>query len=282
MKPLLKTSITNSVRSFQRLVGELAIVAFISCGVTPCSLAQYHEITVRDGGSVAGRVQLAVNSPAVERLMVTKDNDVCGVQPSLSRLMIGRNNGVQFAVISIEGISEGKKFAGGTSALLSQKGCEFQPHVMISGRTTPLEVVNNDRVLHNVHAYDVTSSPATIFNIAQPIKGQKSKIEASQFRDAGIVMITCDAGHPWMNAYIVRTDHPYYAVTDADGNFRIDGIPPGTYSVSMWHEGVTVKGRALEKGKATKYAFEEPYTQAQQVTVPPRGSSRADFVLKLR
>ncbi len=215
-------------------------------------------------------------------LAITKDDAVCGTRPSLSRLVVGRGRGVENAVVYLKGIDEGKNFRNRKTATLDQKGCEFRPHIMVLNQNAPLEIVNNDRVLHNVHAYEFTKSPTTLFNIAQPIKGQKSRIDASQFRNAGLVMITCDAGHPWMSAYIFRVENPYYAVTDANGHFRIDGVPPGTYTLAMWHEGVGIKRKDLEQGTVTKYTFEEPYSQSQQISVPPRGSVRAEFELKLR
>ncbi|HEX9007569.1 MAG TPA: carboxypeptidase regulatory-like domain-containing protein, partial [Bacteroidota bacterium] len=163
-----------------------------------------------------------------------------------------------------------------------QHACEFVPHVLILCAPDRLEVVNNDPVLHNVHAYDLHAENLGLFNLAQPIKGQKSTVAPSQFRNASLIMTGCDAGHPWMNGYIIRAEHPYYALTGADGSFRLDNVPPGSYRLVMWHEGVAVTRTDREKGVPTRYTYEAPYRETAQVTVSPKSRTQADFELKLR
>ena len=258
------------------------LAALVYCTITWTGLSQYKVTSVRDGGSIRGRVLLTPGSRQVEGLSITKDDAVCGSTPSRARLELGVDGGVVNAVVYLKEIRAGKKFEVSRRPALNQHGCEFSPHVQLLQQNDPLVIVNNDGVLHNVHAYDFERNLKTLFNIAQPIKGLKARIDVAQFRDAKFVMVTCDAGHPWMTAFLVREDHPYYAVTDKRGNFRIDDIPPGTYTVALWHEGVNIVRREMEKGKVTRYAFEEPYTQSHPVVVPPRGSVQTDFEITLR
>jgi hypothetical protein len=145
-----------------------------------------------------------------------------------------------------------------------------------------MEIVNNDPVLHNVHTYSTREKHRTIFNIAQPIKGQRTPIRPTLFKTRGIVMATCDAGHPWMSAYIVLADHPYYAVTDANGKYTLDNVPPGTYRLKMWHEGVAATRVEMENGKPKLYEYEEPYELVQEVTVTEGGKVEVNFDLALR
>lgn len=267
-------------RHVKRYAFVFAVLAY--CASTWTGLSQYKVTSVQKGGSVRGRVLLAPGSRQVEGLSITKDDVVCGATPSRTRLELGTGGGVANAVLYLDGIREGKQFASSRRPALSQHGCEFLPHVVLLRQNDPLEVVNNDGVLHNVHAYDYGGTQKTLFNIAQPIKGLKARIDPSQFRNARFVMVTCDAGHPWMTAFLVREDHPYYAVTDNRGNFRIDNIPAGTYTLVLWHEGVNIVRREMEKGKVTRYTFEEPYTQSRQVVIPPGGSAQSDFEVTLR
>jgi uncharacterized protein (DUF2141 family) len=78
-----------------------------------------------------------------------------------------------------------------------------------------------------------------------------------EFKQAEIVKITCDA-HPWMTGWIVVSEDPYVAVTDASGNFKIENVPPGTYTLEAWHEtlGSTKQQVAVKAGETAKVAFE--------------------------
>jgi Carboxypeptidase regulatory-like domain len=85
----------------------------------------------------------------------------------------------------------------------------------------------------------------------------------------------CDA-HPHMSAWMIVHDSPYYAVTDERGSFRIDGVPPGSYKVTLWHEGFRPKG--LDKDGRPLY--DEPRTLTKEVTIAPRATATVDFELK--
>lgn len=116
------------------------------------------------------------------------------------------------------------------NAAVHQKQCEYEPHVQTAVVGQKLEVRNHDKVLHNIHSYD--ERKGTLFNLAQPIQNQVSSVTLDQ---EGVVTLKCDV-HRWMLAYIVVGRHPYTAVTDKDGEYRIDGIPPGSYKIRAWHE----------------------------------------------
>ncbi len=244
--------------------------------------AQYREVPVVNGGSLRGRVTLSGGSHSAPGFPITKDDNVCGTTPSTSRLITGKDRGVRNAIVYLEKIDQGRPFPARRASTLDQRNCEFQPHVLLMRPDEPLTIVNNDRVLHNVHAYMVEGNSSTLFNIAQPIKGQKSIVAASSFQNARLVLVTCDAGHPWMSAYVVRLPHPYYAITDARGEFRLDDIPPGTYVLVMWHEGVAAVRTLKERGVPTRYFFEEPYQQSKSVVVAPHKETHVDFELNLR
>ena len=99
---------------------------------------------------------------------------------------------------------------------------------MASG--SDLEIVNNDPILHNVHARQaIADGLQTVFNIAQPMRGQRTKIDAPLDKP-GIVALTCEAGHPWMTAYILVANHPFVATSGDNGEFVIDDVPAGHLS----------------------------------------------------
>lgn len=242
----------------------------------------YKGRIVKDGGRIHGVVQLVGDPPPAFSMGIDKDDKVCGMQGLIRTLAVSKKGGVKNAVVSIEGIWEGKKPAAELKAVLHQKGCVFEPHVLLIPPGASLDVVNNDPVLHNVHTYDLLNGNGTVFNIAQPIKGQRTPIKLAGAKVPGILHVRCDAGHPWMSSYIVIAEHPYYILTDADGLFSLDNIPPGTYRLRMWHEGVSVIRTDKSGGRISKIHFEEPYVLEQEVVVPPHGSVAVNFALALR
>ena len=131
-------------------------------------------------------------------------------------------------------ISEGlgdKTFAVPTEpAVFDQMGCLYVPHVLGVQRYQPVQVLNSDTLLHNVHA---TAEKQAGFNFGQPVAGMVSVV---QFKEEEVmVSIKCDV-HGWMKAYIGVVDHPYFAVTPSDGSFELPNLPPGTYTLEAWHE----------------------------------------------
>lgn len=194
--------------------------------------------------------------------------------------MVGKNLGVANAIVYLEGIRSGKPMTRRSSYVMTQKNCEFVPHVVLVPLGERLEIVNFDPILHNVHALDSEAEPKTLFILAQPVKNLRTKTRP--MTRAGIISVQCDAGHPWMSATVKVIEHPYHAITGSDGSFRLEDIPPGTYQLRLWHEGVNILGRQLEHDKVTKYQFEKAYIDSLPMTIQPRTNSKADFELVLR
>lgn len=242
----------------------------------------YRETDVRDGGSIRGTVRLVGDIPKLEQLTITKDDKICGKKKPSPRFVIGKNMGVANTLVYVEGITQGKKFVDIPKVTLNQNKCEYQPHILLVSPRSQLEIVNGDKVLHNVHSYDVGGEMKTIFNIAQPIVGQRTMVKQKPKNNTGLALATCDAGHPWMSAYIMYIDHPYYALTDSQGNFTLDDIPPGTYNLKMWHEGVTITKREMERGGVKKYYYEEPYESVREVTILSGQTATVAFEFSLR
>jgi len=250
------------------------------CAASGAAQSKYRGTDVSHGGSIAGSVQIATIPSAAATDRVTKDEVVCGKRKPSPRLVTGKGNGVRYAVVWLDGIAQGKRCAPPGTATLRQRNCEYAPHVLILNPGDELEIVNEDPILHNVHSYDLNNSLRSVFNIAQPVRNFHSRVRGADIAAVQSMLTTCDAGHPWMNAYIVRAASPYYAVTDADGRFRIDGVPPGTYTLRMWHEGITCRTSA--GGPGTPPVVEPAYTDSRQVTVGPDENVSVSIVFSLR
>jgi len=121
--------------------------------------------------------------------------------------------------------------AAGEATLLDQIGCMYEPYVMGVVASQKFKVKNSDATLHNVHNTPKVAGNKE-YNIGQPLKGQVNEFV---FEKPEILMrFKCDV-HPWMFAYVGVVEHPYFAVTDKDGNFKISGVPDGKYTVVAYH-----------------------------------------------
>ena len=142
--------------------------------------------------------------------------------------VVGKDGGLANVFVYLK--KDGLKAAPqGTGPTLDQKECMYQPYIFGVVTGQPFKIKNSDALLHNVHA---TPRVNKEFNFGQPVKDQVSEksFEAAEV----LVRVKCDV-HPWMFAYIGVLDHPYFAVSDADGNYKIAGAPDGKYTLIAYH-----------------------------------------------
>ena len=234
----------------------------------PIAAPAYEVAPVPDGGSLTGSVKFAGTLPKLDPIPVRKNQEVCGQSVPNEALVLGPERGVRGSVVLIEGVPRGKNAEG--ELVLDNTRCLFVPHVAAVMAGAPAKIKSSDPVLHNAHGI---LGGKTIFNSALSTKGRVVDITA-KLKQAGVVKVLCDA-HTHMSAWIVAHDSPYFAVTDEKGNFKIDGIPPGKYTATMWHEGFAPKG--VDKDGRPVY---EDWRLAKELTVPRGGSVSLDFELK--
>jgi hypothetical protein len=144
------------------------------------------------------------------------------------------------------GLPKDKKWDPPTEpVVLDQKGCMYEPHVFGIMAGQPLKVRNSDATNHNIHGLARVNQE---FNFSQAQKGMEKIVELKKPEK---FLIKCDV-HQWMNAHAFVMSHPFFATSDADGNFEIKNVPAGTYDVELWHEALgskTIKGVKVEAGK---------------------------------
>jgi plastocyanin len=229
------------------------ILLLLGIVTLPLQGLSYEAITVSDGGTIVGEVKYAGDPPAPEKIDVTKDPNICGTEPKLSpALVVGANKGIKDVVASLPSIQKGKALGKPEKPpVLDQKNCEYHPYAQIIPVNTTLEIINSDDVLHNVKT---KGGAKTSFNIAQPKFKRKLTVE---FKNPEIVQVECNV-HGWMNAIIVVEDNPYDALTDANGSFNITDVPPGKYTLKVWHSKLGEQTKEVTVGpkEEVKVAFE--------------------------
>jgi hypothetical protein len=190
----------------------------------------YEEISVRDGAVIEGRVTYDGRIP-VRRIVPTSDREICGGIREWPLVERGAENGVKNAVVYLEQVERGKAWPDemrDTVPVIDNLDCMFEPHVQVM-RPGAIDVHNSDDVLHNTKGY---YGRRAAFNLALPEKGMTIRRELPR---PGVVRFECDA-HGWMQGWAYVLTHPYYALTDEDGTFRITDVPPGEYVVIARHE----------------------------------------------
>lgn len=196
-------------------------------------------------GEVRGTVTFIGAVPKLAPLKVTKDQGTCGSAVVDESVVVAAGK-LKNVVLTLKGPASPPEHA---TVVLDQTKCHYVPHVQVAPVGSTLDIVNSDPVLHNIHGF---LGQATAFNIAMPMKNQRIPRKLDK---PGLVRVKCDV-HDWMHAWVVVADGPA-AVSGDDGKFDIKNVPPGTYTVTAWHE---------KLGEKTA-----------QVTVPASGDAKVDF-----
>ena len=192
-------------------------------------------------------------APDAKAIIPTANAEFCGKNPlSDPSLMVDKDNqGLKNVVVYVYTGRGGSDidFEGGEAEVkeLANRGCEFDPHIVITKTGDTLKVTNPDPIGHNANIQFFKN------------KAVNPTIPAGQFVDVELVKpepapipIACNI-HPWMTAFVVVLDHPYAAVSDKDGNLVIKGLPVGKELVfRAYHESARIKEVEID-GKKTKW-----------------------------
>ena len=187
-------------------------------------------------GTIRGRVEVKRIIQPVERRPSASDTTATPPPreiPDPRRAVVYLERGPAAALESREPVR----------AQMDQRNETFLPHVLTIDQGTVVDFPNNDTTYHTVFSISKTRK----FDLGRYARGKSRSV---RFDQPGVVRIFCDI-HSHMSAFVLVFNHPYYAKAEADGRYRLDNVPPGTYTVSAWHEG---------EARETK-----------TVTVPPQG-----------
>ena len=192
-------------------------------------------ILASESMQITGKVQYEGKAPRAKKINMAAD-PICGKahegQPVFNEsFKINNEQYMENAVVWVNDPKHSAKIPE-SPIMLDQTGCAYVPHVTGIMKGQSLIIKNSDRTLHNIHSMSKVNSS---FNFAMPPKSDPSMKNFSKNEDP--FYIKCDV-HPWMKSWVVVLDHPYWAVTDKDGNYLInlDSLESGTYDLCFWHE----------------------------------------------
>ena len=205
--------------------------------------------------SITGQVTLSGAAPAPQKIKMAAD-PVClqqHAEGAMSQEVVAQGGKLQYVLVYVKEGVQGSYPAPQTPVVLNQTGCLYEPHLFGIQAGQPLEIRNSDATLHNINCMAKSNKK---FNIAQPTKGMKTTKTFDQ--PEVVVPFKCNV-HPWMNAYAGVFAHPFFAVTDANGSFSIQGLPAGTYTLEAWQEKLGTKSQKVTvaegESKSLNFSF---------------------------
>jgi len=237
---------------FTLLLASLAMVALSALLVS-------EPVSAAGEGKVTGTIKLDGTAPHQKPIDMSKEPS-CAAQhstPITTETVMGSNGGLQNVVIYI---SEGLSGAAATAVAsqpqeINQKGCQYLPHVVAINPNEDMKVLNSDQTSHNIHPQPKNNHE---WNKSQPPGAAPFDVKWEAEEVA--IPVKCNI-HPWMRGYIAVVKGPY-AVSDDKGNFTLNNVPPGSYTLTAWQE---------------TYG-----TQTQKVTVAAGKPATADFTYKAK
>jgi hypothetical protein len=214
----------------------LALCLLAACGRDESACTTPRTVTPLDPattGTITGTVTFAGTPPTMKPVAIGGD-PICAARhqgPALADDALVHDGRVENAFVYVKDGLGARTFAVPEAPVtIDQVGCFYQPHVAGAQTCQPIEFVNGDPTLHNVHGTPAGSAP---WNFSMAVQGSKRRVRIDH--PEVMIPVTCDV-HPWMRAYVGVLPHPYFAVTGADGRFSLRAVPAGEYVVASWHE----------------------------------------------
>jgi len=209
-------------------------------------------------GDITGTITLKGTPPAAIELAPIRDNPECsamypGALPKTRFYVVGANGELADVIISLKGVPSSSTGASAPPVVLDQKGCLYSPQILAVQTGQKIIVKNSDPCVHNVHVKPTANPEA---NEVQMPNG--ADLTFTFDKPEPFLKFQCDV-HSWMFAWVSVFDHPYFAVSGADGKFTIKNVPPGKYTLEAAHRKLGTQTADIEVkdgGASQDFTFE--------------------------
>lgn len=216
------------------------------------------------GGEITGTIKLEGTPPHQRPIDMSKEPACAAVHKAspvtTETVVAGADGGLKNVVIYISDGLTGSAANDVTpeTPAWDQKGCQYIPHVMPLNPNEHFKVTNSDPTSHNIHPMPQPGGPNHEWNKSQPAGAPP--IDSSWQASEVAIHVKCNI-HPWMSGYMVVVKGPY-GISDDKGSFKIENVPPGTYTLTAWQESLG--------------------TQTQKITVAAGKPASANFSFKAK
>jgi Carboxypeptidase regulatory-like domain len=234
----------------------LSSIVLVCCA----ALILGQKVSAAGEGKISGTVKLDGTAPHMKGIDMSKDPYCVKANPTpqhLQNVVVGSGGGLENVVLYLSEGYSGSPTAATNVPVFDQKNCMYTPHVLAMDVNQKFEVKTSDQTTHNIHPNPNPMTGNIPWNQSQPPGA--APVEKS-WKAAEVIPVQCNI-HPWMHGWFVVVKGPY-ATTDDSGNYTINNVPPGNYTVTAWQE--------------------EYNTQTQKVTVAAGGAGSANFTFKAK
>jgi plastocyanin len=222
------------------------------------------SLTTLSASEITGKVKLEGKPPAEIDIPV---GQTCGPNPkplTTRHYVVSSDGGLANVFVYIKNAPQKKYDPPATAAELDQADCQYQPFISAIQVGQKLKIKNSDSFLHNVNT-STSRFKNHQFNIAQPSKGMEA---IKTFDNPELPLKFLCNVHQWMISYIAIFDHPFFAVTDKDGNFTIGNLPPGKYTLAFKH--MKIHGPAKEETQEIEVGADKKTVNFTLKVPPPQ------------
>ena len=237
--------------NFRSAITIVALLIFMSLSGESRA---YQEMEVTNGGTIQGKAIMIgeMPQPRVYHLILFPNIDMCAeidTDDEMNRVLddfkISEDGGLKDVVITLESVEAGKPF-NKEPILIDSEDCKFSPDVNVARQGEVFKVNNIDAVMHNSQVYQAERGKI-IQNLPVPPESTTNGKVTFQ-RKYKIFQMICGM-HEFMQTWGYRVQNPYYFITKLGGDFKIDNIPPGDYSLNAWHYLMKPQSQKIHIGK---------------------------------